>query len=411
MKRGYFLRKTAAITLSVSFLLILIISLSCCSSIARKTVKIGVILPESGLHASFGLAQKRGYELAMDDIKKDSEAPGAMNFKIIFADDCSDERKAVQAARKLIKEDRVSAIIGSYSSATSFNAIEIANYHKVPMIIPSAASDEITGKGFPWIFRINAPSSVYARTIIDYIKSLKSVATIAILHENSLFGVTAAEWIDRCARKEGLKVVCTGAYDEKDSQNIPLQLERIKKIKPDGIIMVSYLEDSVEIMKKCREMQINPKLYFGTGAGFTLNEFINRTEGASEYIFTVSQWHTTLKTPENDQFVKRFEERYKETPTFHSVETYVGLKILAQAVRNSGSEKTEDIRKSLLALDTDTAYGKVKFENFDGLTNQNRHAMVVLQVQGGRYILLWPESSSDGKVNFPTPPWNSRKAR
>ncbi len=411
MKRGFFLKRTAAVAITVSILLTAIFFLSCCSSIVKKTVKIGIILPESGLHASFGTVQKRGYELALEDLKKESEAPGAMNFKVIFSDDCSDERKAVQAAQKLIKEDHVSALIGSYSSATTFNAIEIANYHKIPMIIPSAASDQITGKGFPWIFRLNATSSVYARTIIDYIKSLKSVATIAIIHENSLFGVTAAECIDKCARNEGLKVICTGAYDEKDSQNIPLQLERIKKIRPDGIIMVSYLEDSVMIMKKCREMQINPKLYFGTGAGFTLNEFLRRTEGTGEYIFTVSQWHSTLKTPGNEEFVKRFTERYKETPTFHSMEAYVSLKILAEAIRRAGSDKNEDIRKSLLALDTDTPYGKVKFETFDGLTNQNRHTMVVLQVQGGHYVLLWPESSINGKVNFPTPPWNARKSQ
>jgi len=405
------LKKTAKLTLYISLAILVIVSIYCCSSVTRKNVRIGIILPESGLHASFGTAQKRGYELAMEDLEKDSRAPGAMSFKVIFMDDSSDERKAVQAARKLTGEDHVAALIGSYSSATTFNAIEIANYQKVPMLIPSAASDEITGKGFPWIFRINAPSSVYAKNIIDYIKSLKSVKTLAILHENSLFGVTAAKCIDNCARSGGLRILCTGAYDEKDSQNIPLQLERIRKANPDGLITVSYLEDSVAIMKKCREMQINPKLYFGTGAGFTLNEFIRRTEGAAEYVFTVSQWHTSLKTPGNDEFVKRFQEKYNEAPTFHSVETYAALKIMAQAIRNAGSGKHDDIRNALLALDTETAYGRVKFENFDGMTNQNRHEMVVLQIQGGKYMLLWPESSSNGKANFPTPPWNERNTR
>jgi branched-chain amino acid transport system substrate-binding protein len=327
----------------------------------------------------------------------------------IYQDDGSDENKVITATRKLILEDKVRALTGSYSSSCTFNAIEIANLEKIPMISPSAAADMITQRGYKWIFRINAPSTVYARTIVDYLASLKKVHTLAILYEGSLFGTTTSLLVDRCAREKGMDVLSSTGYDEKDLKLLPLQLLQMKKKNPDAIVMISYINDALFIMRTLSDMDINPRIYLGAGAGFTLLDFTGKLGRKSDYVCSVSQWSPMMENPLSREFVKKFQAKYGEVPTFHSVEAYVSVRLMAEAIRRAKGIESEDIRRALLATSADTPYGSVKFESFDDYVNQNRHRMIIQQVQEGTFVPVWPESSKVKEGIFPAPPWRLRR--
>jgi branched-chain amino acid transport system substrate-binding protein len=395
------------VLLFISSLIVSLIAISCIGK-AQQPVKIGIILPLTGLHSSFGAAQKKGYDLANEDLQKEL---GGRKILFVFQDDGSDENKAISAARKLIIDDRVTSLIGSYSSSCTFNAIEIANLEKVPMVCPSAAADMISQRGNKWVFRINAPSSVYARTMVDFLGSLSKVRTLGILYEGSLFGTTTSLVVDRYAREKGMEVVFSSSYDEKELKLLPLQLLQVKKKKPDALIMISYMNDAVFIMQTFSAMDINPRIYLGAGAGFTLLDFINKLGKKSEYVCSVSQWSAMMKNDESKEFVKKYRARYGEMPTFHSVEAYVGAKIMAEAIRRAKKIDNEEIRRSLISFESDTAYGHIKFESFDDYINQNRHTMIIQQIQDGVFMPVWPEKSMIKEKIFPAPPWSHRENR
>lgn len=381
-----------------------------CSKVENnQPVRIGIILPMTGSYASFGEAQKKGYELAREAIQSDATNP--RRIEIIFEDDASTEEKAVNAAKKLITEDHASALIGSYSSSCTLSVAEISNVNKTPIIIAAGAADEITMKGYDWIFRINAPASVYARTITEFFVSLKNVKTLGILYANSLLGNTSAGVIEKYADEKGLKVVFSERYDPADINFAPVILGQLKKNTPDAIILISYLEDGVEMMKLLKKQDINPRLFFGFGAGFTFEEFIAKTADASEFMFHISQWSPQIEGAESRDFVQKFTGKYGETPTYHSAEAYSALMLTAEAIKRAKNVDKTGIRESLLSLDMQTPYSRVKFENYDGFTNQNRHEMVINQVQGGKFVIVWPPERKNGKAIFPAPPWNKRKVK
>ncbi len=103
-----------------------------------------------------------------------------------------------------------------------------------------------------------------------------------------------------------------------------------------------------------------------------------------------------------------YRERYNEEPTFHSVEAFVAIMVMAEAVKRAPAVDSESIRKSLLELDMDTAYSHVKFETFQDFTNQNRHPMVIQQIQKGKFVLLWPDDYKTGAPLYPAPLWKKR---
>ncbi len=253
-----------------------------CAIKRSEELKIGIILPVSGMQSAFGDLQKKGYDLAIDEVR--NTMPESRKLTFVFEDDCSDEQKSITAAQKLITLDKVRVILGSYSSATTFNAIEIANFHKIPFIAPSAAADSITQKNLPYVFRINAPSSVYAETMLNYIITLKKPERLAVLHESSLFGTSTSQSLAKKAKEKNIEIIFSSSYDPKELSYIPILLKQLAHKKPDAVVMISYLSDAVEIVKKMKALDINPGIYFGTGGGFTLYEFIRSTGAESDYI-------------------------------------------------------------------------------------------------------------------------------
>lgn len=391
------------------FLLVAVLLMSLCSCARRgdEVIKIGVILPLTGPHSYFGDAQKKGYELALEDVNSAAEMKGK-KLKIIFRDDKSDEQQSVEATKSLILEDHVSALMGAYSSACTFSAIEIANFNKTPMVVPAGAADPITQKGLKWIFRINPPSSVYAETTIEHILSLKSIHSIGVLHESSLFGSTNARYLLRFARDKGINVLFCSNYDENSEPFIKMLLSQMKKKGPDAVIFVAYLDDAVTIMKKCREIDFNPRIFYGIGAGFSLPAFISKAGICSDYVCNVTEWSPSLKSSQSDGFVKAFESRYKEKPTFHSKEAFVATRVLGEALLNARSADNEAIRESLMKIDMQTTYSRIKFETYDGYTNQNRFStgnMIIQQIQGNDFVPIWPDASKTGDAVYPFPSW------
>lgn len=376
-------------------------ALMSCALVQPEQIKLGVILPLTGVHSAFGAAQKKGYEMAVEEVNGQDSGK---KFVLLMEDDASDEQKSLAAARKLISQDQVSALMGAYSSASTAIAIQIANYNQVPMVIPAAAADSITQKGFEWIFRINPPSSIYARATTAYLSSLKGVRTVGILFESSIFGSTNAEHLVKFAADSGLDVIFCSSYDKENSKLISMLLSQLEKKKPDAIVMVSYLKDAVNIMRQCRNKRLDAKVYMGIGSGFSLPAFITEAGDASNLVFNVAEWSPYASSPQSAEFVRKFEQRYGEKPTFHSIEAYVAARVLTTASINAGTGQREAIRKSLSTLLVTTPYGIVKFENYGGYTNQNRFSMknmVILQIQNGKYVVVWPEGLKNGDALFP----------
>ena len=400
----HFSNRNLSTAILAGVLIIAVFSIFSCSGESAKPVKIGVILPLTGLHASFGQAQKLGYEMALEEMNNGQ----GKKFLFIYEDDASNAQKAAMAVEKLIRKDRVLAIIGSYSSTSTASAAEIADYHKTPLVIDGAASDLITQKGSSWVFRINAPSSTYAKAAVDYFTSLKKIKTLGVLYESSLFGTTTAQYVEEYARAQGLKMVFFTGYDEKNMNSIPEMMPALKSKKPDAVVLISYLNDAVILMENFRTFDFDPSIYFSIGAAFNLREFIDKAGPNAEYIFNATQWSALMKWPESQAFVKKFQDRYKKVPVLNNTEAYSVAKVIMEAVNKAPGANRDSIRQSLLTIDLNTPLTAVGFKSFDGFTNQNSTRIIIQQIQNSNFVLLEPEAERTGKAVFPVPPWKTR---
>jgi branched-chain amino acid transport system substrate-binding protein len=372
----------------------------------QNTVKVGVITSLTGSQAAFGEAHKNGYSVALDQINAKGGVLGK-KLELDFYDDQSKPDQAVQGVSKLVDQDHVPALLGAYSSENTKAIINPVTQHQVPLLIPTATADNVMDSKSPWIFRICAGAVDYARKTIEFLQHNGSPKTMAIVYEKTNFGQANMQAMKDEAAKAGIKVVALEQYEAK-SPDYRAVLRRVKAANPDVIYFCSYLLDATTLMRQSREVDLNPKYYTSSGTGFAAAEFPT-AKGAgkdAEYTFSVSQWLADAPWPGSKEFDADYFKRFGSHPAYHAIQAYESLLVLAQAINSAKSLEPAKIRDAIRNTNLKTsAFGPVKFD----ANGQNQHTVLITQVQGGNYHLVYPPDVADSKPIIPAPAWSQRK--
>jgi branched-chain amino acid transport system substrate-binding protein len=387
---------------------ILSLLMTASAGFAAETVKVGVLLPLTGSQAKFGEIEKRSMEMATEEIN----AKGGVNGKkieLLFEDDTGKPDVGRSGVEKLISRENVPIITGGYSSSVTAAAAPVAQQFKVPFVICTGSADDITEKGYDYIFRINPPASEYPNSVKTFLQGVaKDVKTVALLYENSAFGQSSSKSFEKDAADLGLKIVVKEGYQAGAIDFKPI-LTKVKAENPDMIYMVSYVMDASLLMRQSKELRINPKLFVGGGAGFTLPEFGKSAGDAAEFVYSATLWVETLPFPGAKEYFNNYKKKYGDETEYHGAEAYAVIYVVADALKRAKSITPKDVRDALTKTDMKTAFGPVKFVSYGKKTQQNQVDTYMVQWQKGGLEAVWPTSVATKKFIYPTPHWDMRK--
>jgi branched-chain amino acid transport system substrate-binding protein len=377
--------------------ILLVASLAMPGICQAAKVKVGVINSMTGPEAPIGENIATGIKLAQEDLKSKG-----INVDIIWEDDGGKPQSSMSAMEKLATRDNVAGVVGPYTSACANAVARLAEKHKVPLLIPAAAKEEITRQGYKWVYRLNAPADVYASVLIDAAIGLGKPKTLALVFENTDFGTSLSKSAREYAVKKGIKVVADEPYSKGSPDYRPI-LTKVKEKNPDLVFMVSYVADAILLMSQSREVGLQPQAFLGGGAGFTTDQFA-KEKGISNYLLASTQWTEDVNWPGAREFGKRYKSRFGREPTYHAACAYEAMMIMAETAAKSGGDR-EKTRAELKSGHWNGIMGDVKFADYAGFSNQNNHQMLVEQVQNGRYETVYPARFATRKAVYPIPKW------
>ncbi|TMQ03245.1 MAG: hypothetical protein E6J90_08730 [Deltaproteobacteria bacterium] len=370
-----------------------------------KTIRVGVVTSLTGSQAAFGLAHKNGYTIALNEINAKGGVMGKP-LEVVFYDDQSKPDQAVQGVAKLIDQDHVPLILGSFGSENTRAMVPAVDQRKVPLIVPTATADNIMEAGSPWVFRICAGSSAYATSTTNFLKDNGAPRTLALIYENTNFGQSNAAAMKTVATAAGMTVVADEGYQPK-SPDYKALLQRVKAKEPEVVYYASYLLDAVTLMRQSEEVDFNPKFVTSAGTGFSAAEFPTSTDkGAgkyAEYTFSVSQWLPSSPWAGSKEFDEAFTKLTGGHPAYHATQAYAALLLAADVLSRAKSDQPTAIADALRKTKLDTAFGPIQFD----AKGQNAHPVSITQVQHGQYKLVWPGDSAESKP-VATPAWSER---
>lgn len=226
----------------------LVLALSTAAS-AQSTIKIGAITSITGRFAEFGKMQQAGFKVAVDEVNRKGGVLGK-KIELVVEDNASDVNKGLAAAERLVNAG-VPLVLNEYSSSLVKAQAQYLARQKVPNLVFTSSGDDITKPGNDYIYRMNQPATEYAKVILNIFRDNK-FKSMAIIAGTGAFEKSVADAAQTIAKGYGIQVVEDQRYDKGLTDFRPV-LNRIKGKNPDGILMVSYAEDSVALMRQARE--------------------------------------------------------------------------------------------------------------------------------------------------------------
>ena len=374
---------------------------------AQDVLKFGIPLPLTGTNAKFGEIEKKSYEIALEEIN----AKGGIKGKKVvleFEDSQGKPEISRSIVERLIDVRKQPVIFGEYSSSSSKAVAAVAEERKVPYMVVTGATDDITQQNYKYVFRMNPTNAYYATGLLSFFKEVVKPQSIAILYESSDFGTSGAEDMVKQAQKVGIKVLVKEQY-EKGAVDFKPILSKVKAAKPDVIYMVSYVMDAALLMRQIKELRIDANLYAGGAAGFAIPEFIQNAKEASELAVTATLWSPQVAYPGAKEYAEKYKKLYKDYPSYHGAEAYAALYVIKDVLERAKTWKPDDIRTAFKATNMMTAFGPVRFEDKEGYTNQNFMDTLVMQVINGKHETIWPAKYANAKYVYPIPKWRDRK--
>src|SRR5699024_1445370 len=392
----------------MGFMAIMLLILSACGDSSNGAggdgdIKIGALFPLTGDLALLGEESFRGVELAVEEFNENGGLDGR-EVKIVKGD-AVDPDDAQAEANRLINQENIQTIVGSYSSGVAFAASEVAERNDALFWELGAVADNITDRGYESLIRINPPASMFSVVHINFIKNViadelgKDVSDlkVAIAHEDSSYGTTIADEAEKLAKEEGINIVSSQPYSS-SSNDLSSVILNIKKAEPDVLITVSYANDAILISRQMSELNVDVPVFIGSGGGHTLTDFVDAVGDRAEGILNVDfpQYNIDREaTPGMDEFLAAYEEKYGSEPrSGHSLANYMGMKVVLDVlVETDGSTDPETLRAA--ALDhkvekgtTATGWGV----DIDDATGQNSASEpYVHQWRDGELITVYPE--------------------
>lgn len=379
---------------------------------AQDIFKIGSPLPMTGAGAAFGEKFKKAYIMAIDEIN----AKGGVNSKkleLIIDDTQAKPATAVTNAKKLITSDKVIALVGGWSSGVALAVAPVAQDNKTPYLLEHPALDDITRQGHDYVFRLQPTTGMYSAALEDFLEKVvyvkeKKKLKVAYLYVDNAFGQGVAKYgiiPFFKEKKDKFDLILSEAYNEKAMDYKPL-LIKVKNMNPDIVIFTSYLTDGILLAKQVKEVGLSAKIFSGTGAGHSMQDIYDKSAKAVEGYFSSGPWHGMINSPQWKKWRQDWEKKFKYVPGEHEIEGYVAIYVLAEALKNVKSKdiekQREELQQGLKNINMDTIFGKIKFENFNGYTNQNKaNGLTALaQWQDGKLLQVWPKEAAEANYKY-----------
>ena len=346
---------------------------------AGDEIVIGANFEMTGNHAQYGANANNGLKLAVKEVN-DAGGVNGKKIKIVEADSKSEAAESVNAATKLISDDKVIAIVGPAVTANVIAESQIATDNEVPVIGPAATNPDVTvenGTVKPYIFRACFIDPQQSEVMAQFAaKDLMAKTAVLYLDSSSDYSKSLGKIFKEKFEADGGKVVMEEAFLAKD-QDFKAALTKIQTANADVIFVPAYYEEVGKIIKQARELGITAAI-LGTD-GWDDSKVID-IAGKDALNNTYFCTHYFEGDAEVQGFIESYKKEYNNDPNVFAALGYDAGKMLINAIERGGDDGKK-IRDNIETIkDLPVGTGKI---TMDAATHNPIKGIVVIETKDG----------------------------
>jgi branched-chain amino acid transport system substrate-binding protein len=374
-----------------------------------KALRVGVLLPRSGVQAGIGQDCHRGVEVGVKVLAD----LGLPTLDIMNGDTESNVDVARSRAERLISEG-AQLLVGAFDSGQSTAIAQVAEQRGIPFVINIAAAPPITEQGYKFVFR-NFPTApmilrdAFANQLEVFAAAGAAPKTAVFMHVNDTFGVAMQKGFTGIMSKFTMpyQVAGTIAYDPA-ARDLSVEVAKARATGAEALIMVSRLNDAILITRELLRQRWNPMAVLSMGPGWYEDQYLRTLGKLSDGPLSFVPWYDP-----NKKLSKQLEAAHVKTfpdinlNTNH-IYTFEALMIAADAFKRAGSADPKALAEAIRATNITDNVSTGPGIQFDAKGQNDKLRNSAIQNRGGKLVAVAPKEAANAKPELPMRPYSKR---
>ncbi len=402
---------------------------------AAEKVTFGASLPLTGGLATNGQKHKEGYELCIDLVNKAGGLLGEP-AELISSDNQSSNETGQAQIERLINQDKVSVLLGTFSSRITFAQTSVAEQNKMVYPVPSGVALQIYERGYKYIFNFQPNAAEYlGKTYLAMMNDLAKgdlPKTAAVVYADDFYANAAIAGLtgkdetiagtDKTIKlapgilaDAGIKIVFEQQWPEEGFSDWIGLANSVKQSGADMVVgFTASPDEAIQLVRAFKTVQYQPKVAI-MGQG-TQSEFHDQLGDTANGVIIHAAWHPAVewvgklagKDFSNQDFIREFKAKFGKDPDEDNAIPFATCQGMTQAVAAVGSTDNTKIRDWLASR---TAADPVKTIlgdfHWDDKGLPQGKSFLITQWQNGELKFVYPVGEFPGTspLLWPKPKW------
>jgi branched-chain amino acid transport system substrate-binding protein len=377
----------------------------------QKEVKVGLLVPLSGIYARPGQVMRMGAEMAIEHINGQGgvQALGGARLRLVVLDSGDTTEKAKNAAQRMVaQETDLVAATGSYLSSFTLAVTEVTERAALPMLTLSY-SDQITDRGFKYIFQTSATSGSQAQQALPVLVKIAESAgrrpkSVAIITDNTAASISSVKPMKEKLLKElGIELVVDETFTPPLADATPL-VQRVRATRPDLLFFLpTVISDAKLMLEKMNEFGLGqgriPTISFGIAIAEPDMLRTMSPEHLQGVMAAVGNWGSKG----HEKLIAELKQKYNEPwMTQNAISTYGDMWLFKEALEKAKKADRQAVAEAIRTMDGGPSKyypgGQMKF---DEKGRRVGAGLAIIQWQKGMPVTVFPPEMAVAQPIWP----------
>jgi branched-chain amino acid transport system substrate-binding protein len=381
-------------------------------AMAQQEVKVGLLVPLSGIYARPGAVMRMGAEMGIEHINAQGgiKSMGGAKMKLVVLDSGDSTEKAKSAAQRMVaQETDLVVATGAYLSSFTLAVTEVTERANLP-ILTLSYSDMLTERGFKYIFQTSATSGSQAEQSLPVLMKVAEAAgvarpkTVAIITDNTAASISSVKPMkERLLKELGIQLVVDETFTPPLSDATPL-VQKVRAARPDMLFFLpTVISDAKLMLEKMNEFGLGqgriPTISFGIAIAEPDMLKTMSPELLQGVMAVVGSWGGKG----HEKLMAELKQKYGEPwMTQNAISTYADMWVMKEALEKAGKADREAVAQALRTMDAGPSNfypgGQIKF---DERGRRVGAGLTIIQWQSGTPVVVYPENLALAKPLWP----------
>jgi branched-chain amino acid transport system substrate-binding protein len=370
-------------------------------AMSAETINIGEINPLSGHLAQHGQEIHQGIVYAVEEANARGGVAGRP-VKLISRDDQSKPEVALNQAQDLIIREQVKALVGGYVDSLVGPVSELAARYQVPYVASASLQRGLTARKNPYFFRISRLDGIVG-PVCHFVAQTFKARKVAVLHLSTPGANEFGDLLTSCLQQAGVAVPIREKF-RPGWPDFSMLLLKVKQHGVDMLVSGGFFADNLILVRQLQERPFGLKGFLAPW-GVAYPTFVREVGRAAEGLFGTCAWNPGITAPGTEAasqaFDQGFRRRFGEEPNTTTMHGYTSARALLSAMEAVLTKKApltgQALSQALAGLDLTLPLGRLAFDEHG---DPRYYEHVVVQIQKGDMVVVYPPERATGQVDF-----------